>query len=88
MTSTTKTAAIEFLRAVEIPETGWAYHADEINAWVVVREDDILDLGARLERDEDDAYSLWCAATIGIEIPDEEVGHRTVEDIERALEVL
>lgn len=63
MTDTAKATAIELLRAVEVPQ-GWAYYADEVTAWVVVTEEDILDLGARLERGEDDAYSIWCSETM------------------------
>lgn len=56
--------AIDGLAAVRHGRGRYAYYADEIRAAVSVDAADMRDYGARLRRDEPDAYSRWCAASL------------------------
>lgn len=58
--------ALKNLSAVRIARNVYAYASNDEGPtlWYGVTSDDLRDYGRRLKRDEHDAYSLWCAATI------------------------
>jgi hypothetical protein len=62
--------AIDLLDATELPNGDYVYFADETRRWYVVDSGDMADLSERLDREEPDAYSLWCAATDSREMPE------------------
>lgn len=76
-------AGITRLGAVDLGDEQYAYYADETRAWYLVSADDVRDLGARLLAGEQDAYSLWCAATIATEVRDTD--HDRLDQIVEAL---
>jgi len=53
--------AIDRLSATWEDGDDWSYYAPETSSHWRVTEDDLADLGEALERDDVDAYSLWCA---------------------------
>lgn len=61
--STNVQAAIEFLNATETEGGEWIYRDDATRLDYLADEGALEDLGARLNRGDDDAYSFWCAET-------------------------
>jgi hypothetical protein len=62
--------AIDLLSAIALTDGEYAYFADETRRWYVVDSGEIADLSERLDREEQDAYSRWCAATESREMPE------------------
>lgn len=56
--------ATQYLAAVRIGRTEYAYYDDATQDWWVAESHELRDLGRRLQRREPDAYSCWCADTL------------------------
>lgn len=83
---------VEHLNAVRLADGDYAYRAEETGLWYRVSEDDVIDLGERIEKaracrtpdcadEPHDAYSHWCASC-GEEISD--LDHDAVTEVREA----
>jgi hypothetical protein len=55
-------AELQLHGLVRLEDGAYAYRADETGGWVIgVSRSDVIGLGARLLRGDEDAYSFWCA---------------------------
>jgi hypothetical protein len=60
---------------------GLAVYRDDSGGWYISDDEDLADLGARLELGgETDAYSRWCSDTTAIEIDLDSIARQIDED--------
>jgi hypothetical protein len=67
-TSSQLSTAIAYLDAYPLADGRYAYRDDATRADWAVTVEQLADLGMRIERDDDDAYSVWCADTVACEL--------------------
>jgi hypothetical protein len=55
--------ACDFLKAKALPDGRYVYRDDATQSDWIVTSEQLADLGLRLVRRDDDAYSAWCSDT-------------------------
>jgi hypothetical protein len=59
---------------------GLAVYRDDSGGWYISDDEDLADLGARLEGGETDAYSRWCSDTTAVELDLDSIAGQLDED--------
>lgn len=66
--------AAEHIDATELEDGNWAHYATETSTWWVVTPEELADLCAYLDNEDEevssDAYSHWCSSGPGKEMPE------------------